>query len=700
MSFLAPLFLLGAAAIALPVILHLIRRSSRERMPFSSLMFLLPTPPRVTRRSRLENILLLILRCAVISLLAFAFARPFLSRPVAADPNANAGQKIVVLVDASASMRRAGVWQEAQAKAKEIVRGATAADQVACMAFDHTTQTLMDFEQWSLLPQAERAAVLSGRLDEMKPGWGITRLGAALVNACELFESADKDERSQRRIVLITDLQEGSRLDGLQGFEWPKRLNVQIESVAAKRTSNAGLHLAGGSAAEAASRTPANNGVRLRIGNASDSKREQFQIGWSRADGQLLDGSTLDVYVPPGQSRIVTLPRTEGGALGDRVLLKGDDDEFDNTAFVVPLRTDRPRIVFLGTDRETDPAQLLFYLRRAFQETPRLAVEILSRDPGTVLAEKDLAEASLVAVSAALSEDNVQAVRNFLAQGRTVLVPMTSLSMAPTLAAILGQPELPAEEASAGSYAMLAQIDFGHPLFAPFADPRYSDFTKIHFWKHRRLNLDKVEGARVVARFDDGAPALSEMVVGKGRLWVLASGWHPEDSQLALSSKFVPLLFAMLEQTGGLSNDRSDYVVGEPFRLPQGPGPVTVRKPDASEITVSGSEPVFTTDQPGIYTVSSGARQAGFAVNLAPEESRTAPLLVEELERLGMPLAPQAKVAAAKERQRLERLQSVQLENRQKLWRWLIVAALMVLVMETWLAGRLTRRPAVVAAET
>jgi hypothetical protein len=87
-------------------------------------------------------------------------------------------------------------------------------------------------------------------------------------------------------------------------------------------------------------------------------------------------------------------------------------------------------------------------------------------------------------------------------------------------------------------------------------------------------------------------------------------------------------------------------------------------------------------------------------VNLAPEESRTAPLLVEELERLGIPLAPQAKAAAAKERQRLERLQSVQLENRQKLWRWLIVAALVVLVMETWLAGRLTRRPAVVAAET
>ena len=32
-----------------------------------------------------------------------------------------------------------------------------------------------------------------------------------------------------------------------------------------------------------------------------------------------------------------------------------------------------------------------------------------------------------------------------------------------------------------------------------------------------------------------------------------------------------------------------------------------------------------------------------------------------------------------------------QLESRQKLWRWLIVAALVLLVAETWLAGRLSK---------
>jgi hypothetical protein len=38
------------------------------------------------------------------------------------------------------------------------------------------------------------------------------------------------------------------------------------------------------------------------------------------------------------------------------------------------------------------------------------------------------------------------------------------------------------------------------------------------------------------------------------------------------------------------------------------------------------------------------------------------------------------------------RLHNAELENQQKLWRWLIVAALVVLMLETWLAGWLTKQ--------
>ena len=137
MNFLAPLFLLGALAIAGPVIFHLIRRTTREVTPFSSLMFLKATPPRVTRRSRIENLWLLLLRCLILGLLALGFARPFFQKENAlALPGAGAGKRTVILVDTSASMRREDLAAQARAKAEAIVRGAKPEDEIALLTFD------------------------------------------------------------------------------------------------------------------------------------------------------------------------------------------------------------------------------------------------------------------------------------------------------------------------------------------------------------------------------------------------------------------------------------------------------------------------------------------------------------------------------------------------------------------------------------
>src|SRR5262245_64480000 len=98
MSLLAPLYALGLLAISAPIVFHLIRRSPKGEVPFSSLMFLAPTPPRLTRRSRLENWLLLLLRAAALGLLAFAFARPFLRQAARLDFDDDERRRIAILI--------------------------------------------------------------------------------------------------------------------------------------------------------------------------------------------------------------------------------------------------------------------------------------------------------------------------------------------------------------------------------------------------------------------------------------------------------------------------------------------------------------------------------------------------------------------------------------------------------------------------
>src|SRR5688572_25921745 len=193
MNFLAPFFLLGGIAIAAPIIYHLIRRTTRERTRFSSLMFLLPSPPRLSKRHRIEHWLLLLLRCLALLLLALGFARPFFKQTEFNDPTSAQPKRTIVLVDTSASMRRTGLWDEARARVEAVLRRAGPADQIAIFTFDRQATAIMPFEQWNRTAPTDRVPYALGRLGGVTPGWAGTHLGNALVTAAEaLAENESK----------------------------------------------------------------------------------------------------------------------------------------------------------------------------------------------------------------------------------------------------------------------------------------------------------------------------------------------------------------------------------------------------------------------------------------------------------------------------------------------------------------------------
>ncbi|MBM3836599.1 MAG: VWA domain-containing protein [Verrucomicrobia bacterium] len=690
MSFLAPLFLLGVAAVAWPILFHLIRRTSRERVTFSSLMFLSPTPPRVTRRSRLENIFLLILRCLVLGLLAFGFARPFMRKPIVAGPDPKTVRQIILLVDTSASMRRQNLWAAARAKAEEVLRKVSPTDRVAVFAFDRQPRTLLSFEQWKTMAVHERIALAIQRLGELTPGWSSTHLGQALTAAAETFEDVPPEEGSaQRQIVVVSDLQEGSHLDGLQGYEWPRGVEIAIEQVKSKKTTNAGLQLV----TEIDDAVQATNelGPRIRASNAADSKREEFKVRWA---GSSEGTPPLELYIPPGQSRTVAAPPLPATGTNDHLLLLGDDDEFDNTVYYVPPKAEEVRVLYLGNEAEIDHTQPLYYLKRAFQTTRRQAVQLLVRRPDAVWSTNEAAAAHLMIVADPLFDPALQFAREFLAARKTVLIVMKNISVAQTIAQLTGVAGVAAEEVAGERYTMFGEVKFDHPLFAPFADPRFSDFTKIHFWKHRRVVAEQIPGARILARLDNGNPALIESSAGHGSLLVLCAGWQPADSQLALSSKFVPLLYSLLELSGSLKPQRSQFRVDDEISLAatnRAPS-ITVRKPDGAQVELAAGSRFSQTDLPGVYAIASlPALQV--AVNLDPAESKTASLALEELERLGLPLKQEvAKQSSRQAEKKRQHLLATELENQQRLWRWFLLAAFGIVILETLIAGLVTRR--------
>ena len=77
MVFLNTIFLVGLLAGLVPIAIHLIRREKPPKLLFSTIRFLKKTSKKLVLFQHLQQILLLILRSAIICLLVFAFARPF-----------------------------------------------------------------------------------------------------------------------------------------------------------------------------------------------------------------------------------------------------------------------------------------------------------------------------------------------------------------------------------------------------------------------------------------------------------------------------------------------------------------------------------------------------------------------------------------------------------------------------------------------
>src|SRR5687768_846037 len=131
MNFLYPAFLLGALAIAIPVVLHFLRRDLAPEVPFSAVRLLHQSPVARSRRRRVRDLLLLAARIGALLLLAAAFARPYVSDAASAPSGIR-----IVAIDRSFSMSAPGRFARALELASREIDAAASGERVAIIAFD------------------------------------------------------------------------------------------------------------------------------------------------------------------------------------------------------------------------------------------------------------------------------------------------------------------------------------------------------------------------------------------------------------------------------------------------------------------------------------------------------------------------------------------------------------------------------------
>lgn len=683
LTFLNAIFLAGLAAAAMPIIIHLFSRRRGRRVEFSSIEFLREINRKQIKRVKLRQALVLILRIAAVCLLALAMGRPAL-KGGAFGSSGLASSSECILLDASYSMMAEPVqgqrlFELARARAEEVVDLMGREDEAFLVLVTDSPR-----------PQFESAVSDRGRLRQEIRGAEPTLHGTdfrrALRRAALLLEESKK---MNKEIFLISDLQrpgwgssDGERID------IPEDIKVYCVGVS-DGVPNIGVRdvelLRGLSPGQG-------RRVRATVANYTGESLGELPVKIALQGAEVGEG-----FVGLGEGRLgsVTVPLGEEPGVWGYAYLSEDALPVDDLRyFAAPSAVKVEVLVVDGGLQEGGQRGDAEYVRLAL--APGGPVE--SPFKPTVVGASDLAGVDLSSYDAVIlcnvgrvSESSVSALKSLVASGGGLVIFLGDRVDAryynehvlPGLipATILGTKGTMGPEEG---YASLLLEAAGHPVFEGFPAAAGQKLTRAKFSKVAELKVE--EGARVLANFSDGLPA---MVSAEG-VMLFASSCDGRWNNLPSSGGFLPLLHQMVAFAArGELRARSDYRVGAPIEALVGPEwagkeifhvtPAGLLVPLAPRDV--GNRVLLRVEDPaeaGVHMFVSGGDTLGvFAVNVDPAESDLAPATRDELEQF---IAPeQLKVFKAEET--LQR-QVAEARVGREVWRYGILGVIVLLGAE------------------
>lgn len=664
MSFLTPLFLAGIALLVGPILFHLIRQVSRKRIVFSSTELLDDSEPKTEKSRRIQNPVLLIIRCLIIALLAFAFARPFIPNTNPSDSANSIRRDVVIAIDGSASMSRSNLAQSAVEEAKAVIEALAVGDQLSVFSFSDTITQLISLEQWTELPAGQRKRFALAQLESWQPAQFPGALDRAVREAASQIENQRERStaKSYGEIYVISDFAEGTSLSEIELIEWPEAVRFnRIKIPTIHETPNLGLRWLGWNL----------NGQSARIGVSNSIPNESMtaQLLVSQAFTNRQVSEPIEITLDGVNEQVVTVP-LEAGASETPLLFQivGDDSLFNNTLHVAPAYIPELTIGLFSEHLETDAQNAVYFISKGIAGFDSPKASLLSDSPANGASDSYL-------IDRPLSRDEATPLRLEIVNGKSALLIADGIEIKDTITALTDISGWGIEERDTG-HLLVGEVDFEHSLFRPFADSRFSNFANLRIWQSPRIDVPESEGSTIIARFDDGTPLLVEVQIGQGRLFLWAGGWAPSDSQWVLSSKFIPFLhrFALLA-SGGPSLESNLLLTHRNLERYR-------------EIVPSES-----IETPRLIEVAEQANR-WLAFQLDPQESRTQIISEDRWDQLGLP-----EYNAATQQAQLEAIaatidkeSATRIEEKQHIWQWLLWAVLALLAIESATAIVISKR--------
>ena len=750
MSFLTPLFLIGLLAVAVPVAIHFIRREKPPKLMFSTIRFLQKTSKKLILFQHIQQWLLLLLRAGLIILLVLAFARPLISQNVARMLNTDP-ESVVILLDASMSMRYQNIFANARREALAVLDGMDSGGEAAVIVFSGAPQTVRELNTDLPAVRRELAAIDSA-------GFGSTHYLSSLRLAARLLDEARYENR---KIYLISDFQaEGFNRQDAVDFRLAPGVGLIGIDVGVAESVNLSL-------------TDVRSPQRLLEGSG-----EQTVLARVRSTGTvLLEEGEVTLLINDevvqrqplrmeGRSEQVisfTAEFPAEGAYSGEVRLSGDEFGADNSRFFTVNVSPRIRVLVVNGEASADwfddeghwfslavagdgesspflpetiePQELNAAVLNRYDVVVLLNVGVSDNRSDTTLNNADggaiggqqrrtsdndsrttrnNADGGAIGVQqrrasnrggqATLNNEQTTAIVNYVRGGGNVLfapgdrVEPASFNrrFADITPAQLQSPELLPRD----DYLVIGDYDRRHPIMRPLDTDWSARFQG-------RWSLTPAQDAEVLMRFDSTEPALLERTAGTGKAVLFASSLDLEWNNLALQGLYLPFVHQTLRYMAQTELPSKAWQVGDTINLlPTG----SQSGQNLSSITAADGTPlnndsgiltattpgiiratIATTERPyaatGTNATAATPKQRYYAVNIDPRESNLLPMAFSSLQ--DAVINPDTEPARSSQVQTTLLMQ--ELERPQSLWWWILCLATLLALFEIPFANRTHR---------
>ena len=603
MSLLAPWFLLGLAALFVPIVLHRFSHSEPEEHSFPSTRFLDATRPPVSRKRRLRYRTLFSLRSLFLLLLCLLFAGPYLLRELGAS-DAKALQ--IVALDQSLSMQTGDRWSKAISQASDLLEDLPVSDRVQLLGFSHSVSRYT----------AENVPAQDA-IDLMNS----MQAGQSAADYGQVMQQIDRLARESSlpvNVAVITDTQRNSLPIQLNALFAPGIASLKVIDVSEDDAVNYSIRAlaqvidsvfveldltVSASVSQNTSASASGNAS----GNASDSTSELGSVSRTLVishDGEELERRLVDIELGKSVSlKIANLSLPERLPAVFTVELEEQDAlELDNAIDVVVQRNSSLEVGMIATGADARAADV--FVSTAI-ETDRLArinrsssVAQLPGDVRYLIGFHDLA-----------AGDVPIDLQNVVDRGVSTLVIHS------------GEPDASDEIATAQGVRV---VDEAHPL--GLGD---IDWSGVRIFGVSPMSIREDEN--VLLATQNNEPLLVERQIGNGIMLLLNDNLTANASNFPLQPAFVVLMQALVRYFDASTSIPGEVAVGSRLFMPPNVQVQNSSGQNLVDIASATTGQEITFDEKGVYTLFDLQGERLLNVSFDPAESDLSRMAITEV---------------------------------------------------------------------